>query len=154
MKRYVQLAVLFAIILFAQISCTSVAQFSNVSNKDWKLMEVRAGNDNIIFKRDMLAQESPKDVFTLRFDAERVSGVGCPNRYYAPYTLAEKHAIDIKPIAGTLMANLFEPEQLKEREFFKYLEKADKWNIVNKNLELRLTNNDGAEVVLVFSSAE
>ena len=162
MNRYVQLAVLFAATIFTQTSCVSnasnasgsrVPDFTDVRDKNWKLMEVRSGKD-IIFKRAMLTQESLKDVFTLRFDAERVNGAGYPNRYLAPYTLAEKQAINIQMIASTLMAALFEPEQLKEREFFTYLEKADQWNLVKGNLELRSTNDKGAQVVLVFALAD
>jgi heat shock protein HslJ len=180
MKRYVKLTWLFAIIIFMQTACasnagdagaTGGAKFSDVMDKDWKLMEVRAVEKvffktnngkidwfftprDIIFKRDMLAQESPKDVFTLRFDAERVSGAGCPNRYFAPYTLGEKQDININPMAATLMIALFEPEQLKEHEFFAYLEKVDYWNLVNGNLQLFSTNNEGATMLLVFSLAE
>jgi heat shock protein HslJ len=153
MNRYVQVAALLAAIIFLQTSCASSARvpdFSDVRDKDWKLMEIRTGKD-IIFQRSILTQESFKDIYTLRFDAERVSGAGCPNRYFAPYALAEKQAINIKPIAGTLMAALFEPEQLKEREFFAYLENADQWNLVKGNLELRSKNNEGAGVYLVFS---
>jgi len=162
MIRYVQLAALFAAIMSMQTACLSgagsagganVQNFSDVSGRNWKLMEVRAGKD-VIFQRSMLTPETPKDVFTLRFDSERVSGAGCPNRYFAPYTLAEKQAINIEPIAGTLMIALFEPEQLREREFFAYLENADQWNLVKGNLELRSVNDKGAAVSLVFSSAE
>jgi heat shock protein HslJ len=153
MNRYVKLTALFAIITFMQTACASAPDFSDVRDRNWKLMEVRAGKD-VIFQRSMLKQEVPVDVFTLRFDAERVSGTGCPNRYFSPYSLSEKQAIDIKPIAGTLMAALFEPEQLKEREFFTYLENADKWNVVRGNLELRSKNNEGATVFLVFSLAD
>jgi len=154
MNHYVQLAALFTVIISMQTACVSAPEFSDVRDRDWKLMEVRAGKDKIIFERGMLAQEGPKEYFTLRFDGERVSGTGCPNRYFAPYTLAEKQSIDIKPIAGTLMAALFEPEQLKEREFFSYLENADKWNIVKENLELYSKNEQGAQTVLVFSLAD
>jgi len=162
MIRYAKFAALFAIILSMQTACVSnasgaggarVSDFSDVRDRNWKLTQIRSGK-NIIFERSMLTQESLKDVFTLRFDAERISGAGCPNRYFAPYDLSEKQAINIKPIAGTLMLALFEPEQLKEREFFAYLEKADQWNIVKGNLELRSTNNDGKTVLLVFSSGD
>ena len=160
MIRYVQLAALCAAIIFLQTACASgasgasgarVSDFSDVKDKDWKLTEVRDVKKNVIFQRSMLKQEVPGVVFTLRFDAERVNGAGCPNRYFAPYTLAEKQAISIQPIASTLMLALSEPEQLKERDFFAYLEKADQWNLVNGNLELRSKNNEGAEVLLVFS---
>ena len=150
MNRYVQLAALFATIILMQTACVSAPEFTDVRDKDWKLMQVRAGKD-VIFERSMLTQESARDVFTLRFDSERVSGAGCPNRYFSPYALAEKQAISIQPIASTLMLALSEPEQLKERDFFNYLEKADKWNIVKGNLELRSTNSEGATVFLVFS---
>ncbi len=158
-----QFAVLFAAIIFTQTACASnagsatgatgarVPEFSDVRDKNWKLTEVRAGKNRVIFQRSMLKQEVPGDVFTLRFDEERANGVACPNRYFAPYELAEKQAIDIKPIAATLMLALFEPEQLKEGEFFTYLENTDQWNLVKGNLELRSKNNEGAEVFLVFS---
>jgi heat shock protein HslJ len=151
MNRYVQLAALFAAVIFTQTACASAPEFTDVRDKDWKLMEVRAGKDKIIFRRSMLSQQSIKDFYTLRFDAERVSGAGYPNRYFAPYDLAEKQAIDIKPIAATLMLAIMSPEQLKENEFFAYLEKADQWNLVKGNLELRSTNNEGKTVFLVFS---
>jgi heat shock protein HslJ len=157
MNRYVQLTALFAVIIFLQTSCASAPEFTDVRDKDWKLMEVRSrtesafGKNNVIFQRNMLTQEVPGDVFTLRFDSERVSGAGCPNRYFSPYTLGEKQAISIQPIASTLMLALSEPEQLKEREFFSYLEKANKWTIRKGNLKLYSTNNEGAVVYLVFS---
>jgi len=160
MNRYVKLIVLLALTMFMQTACASsadgarVGDFSDVRDKNWKLTEVRAGKNNVIFRRSMLTQENFKDIYTLRFDAERVNGAGCPNRYFAPYEVAEKQAINIKPIAATLMIALFEPEQLKESEYFAYLEKANQWNLVKGNLELRSKNNEGADVVLVFGSAD
>jgi len=153
MNRYVQLAAVFATSILLHTACVSAPEFTDVRDKDWKLMEVCAGKD-VIFQRSTLTQENFKDIYTLRFDAERASGTGCPNRYFSPYTLAEKQAISIQPIASTLMLALSEPEQLKEREFFSYLEKANKWNIRKGNLKLYSTNNEGAEVFLVFSLAD
>ena len=152
MIRYVQLAALFAAIIFTQTVCSGVPKFTDVRDKNWKLMEVRSGKD-IIFERGKLPQESPKDVFTLHFDAERVNGTGYPNKYFAPYTV-EKQAIDIEQIAGTLMAPLIEPEQLKEQEFYTYLVNADQWNLVKGKLELRSTNGEGKTVFLVFALAD
>jgi heat shock protein HslJ len=154
MNRYVPLAVLFAINILLQTACASAPEFTDVRDKNWKLMEVSAGKKNVIFQRSMLNQEVPGDVFTLRFDSERVSGAGYPNRYFSPYTLGEKQAIDIKPIAATLMLALSEPEQLKERDFFTYLENANKWTIRKGNLKLYSTNNEGAVVYLVFTLAD
>ena len=153
MNRYVQLAALFAAVIFTQTACSSAPGFTDVRDKDWKLMEVRTGKD-VIFQRSMLTQENLNNIYTLRFDMERASGAGCPNRYFSPYALAEKQAINIQPIASTLMLAMYEPEQLKEREFFSYLEKADQWNLVKGNLELRSTNGEGKTVLLVFSSGD
>jgi heat shock protein HslJ len=154
MIRYMQLAALFAAIIFTQTACASAPEFSDVRDKNWKLLEVRDEKKNVIFQRSMLKQDVPGDVFTLRFDAERVNGAGCPNRYFAPYTLGEKQAINIQPIASTLMLALSEPEQLKERDFFSYLEKADKWTIRKGDLKLYSTNNEGAVIYLIFSLAD
>jgi hypothetical protein len=157
MNCYVKLIALLALTIFFQIACAACAnipEFSDVRDKDWKLTEVRADNGNITFDRSTLVNEGFGDIFTLRFDAERINGVAAPNRYFAPYTLAEKQAIDIGPIAGTLMLAIHEPEKLKERDFFAYLENADKWNLAKGKLELRSTNDEGAAVFLVFVLAD
>jgi heat shock protein HslJ len=120
-------------------------------DKDWNLIAVRGGSENITFDRGKLAEEGFADIFTLRFDKERVNGVGAPNRFFAPYTLADKLGISIKTIAQTQMTPLREPEKLKEQEFFAYLQNASQWNIAEKKLELHSTDNDGAAVILVFA---
>jgi hypothetical protein len=53
---------------------------------------------------------------------------------------------------STLMAPLRELEELKEHEYYMYLQSATKWNLEKENLELYSKGEDGAEVVLVFAS--
>jgi len=137
-----------AVFIFA--ACASAPQFSTVMNRDWNLAEVRTKPENIIIERGKLAEKGFGDIFTLRFDAERVNGVGAPNRYFAPYTLDDKQGITIKTVAQTLMIAIHEPEELKELDYFVYLQNVTKWNIAKDNLELRSTGKDGAEAVLVF----
>jgi heat shock protein HslJ len=121
-------------------------------DKDWNLIAVRGSPENITFNRNKLVEEGFKDIFTLRFDKERVSGIGAPNHYFAPYTLPDnKQAITIKTIAQSQMAPLREPEYLKEHEFFAYLQNTTRWNIAGKNLELYTADKDGAAAVLVFA---
>ena len=133
-------------------ACAGTPNFSNVVDKDWKLIEVRGGSGNITFDRSKLEGEGFADIFTLRFDKERVNGVGAPNRYFAPYTRTDKkQGIAIKTIAQSQMAPLREPEYLKEQEFFAYLQNTTKWNIAKKTLELYSTGTDGAAMVLVFA---
>jgi hypothetical protein len=57
----------------------------------------------------------------------------------------------VQPIAGTLMAAIREPEKLKEREYFNYLQNAYKWNYVDKQFELYTKNAEGVEAVLVYA---
>ena len=150
MNCYVKITALLLIIIAMPVACSSTPQFSNVVDKDWKLIAVR-GPGNITFDRSKLAEENFADIFTLRFDKERVNGVGAPNRYFAPNTLADKQGISIKAIAQSQMAPLREPEKLKEQEFFAYLQNTTKWNMVKGNLELHSADNNGAATVLVFA---
>ncbi|MCL2879838.1 MAG: hypothetical protein FWF29_06310, partial [Treponema sp.] len=54
-------------------------------------------------------------------------------------------------IAGTMMAPLWEPEKLKEQDYFTYIQNAYKWSFTKDGtLELSSKNADGTEVVLVY----
>ena len=150
MNCYAKIMALLLIIIAMPFACTSAPKFSDVLDKDWKLIAVR-GAENINFNRGKLVEEEFPDIFTLRFDQERVNGVGAPNRFFAPYTLADKQGISIQTIAQSQMAPLREPEYLKEQDFFAYLQSATQWNIVKGGLELHSTDKDGAAAVLVFA---
>jgi heat shock protein HslJ len=143
MNRYVKIMTLLLTIITIPVSCSTVPKFSDVQDRDWKLVEIRINPESIIINES-------DDFFTLRFDMERVNGIGAPNRYFAPYLLADKQGIAIKAIAQTQMAALFEPEELKEHEFFIYLQNTRRWNLVRGNLELYTRGTDGTEAVLVF----
>ncbi|MDR0290153.1 MAG: META domain-containing protein [Treponema sp.] len=132
-------------------SCASTPQFSNVKDKNWELVELRNKSETIVFDRNKLSEDGFEKVFTLRFDEERIHGVGAPNQYSAPYTVTDKQAITIKPMISTLMAPLRELEELKEHEYYIYLQSAAKWNLEKGNLELYTKGEGGAEVVLIFA---
>ena len=149
MKKAFWILVVFLVICAA--SCKSAPNFADVSGKEWKLIEVQVKNNNIGFDRGALTTEGFGDIFTLTFDLERISGVGAPNRYVAPYTLDKNQAISIKTIAGTLMAPLRQPEKLKEHDYFKYLENSYKWDLSGGKLALLTKAEDGAEVKMIFS---
>jgi heat shock protein HslJ len=154
MDRYVKRTALWAAAVFILAACAGAPPFSDVMNKDWNLAEVRVKPENIIIERDKLKEEGFGDIFTLRVDAERVSGVGAPNRYFAPYTLADKQGITVKMVSQTMMLAIREPEKLKEHDYFAYLQNAAKWNMVKGNLELLSKAKDGAEAILVFAPAD
>jgi len=169
MNRYVKITVLLFLVLIAATACKcrtvssntanvdsqlsvtdNAGLFSDIIDKDWFLVAVRLDSETIELDREALA-ELFSAVFTLHFDAERVLGVAAPNRYFGPYTQADNMAVSIGPLAGTLMAALFEPEELKEHEYLTYLQNVYKWNIAGENLELYSKNEDGVEAVLVFN---
>jgi heat shock protein HslJ len=120
-------------------------------NKDWNLVELKSESGNIIFNRNKMAAEEIGNFFFLRFDSERVSGVGAPNRFFGNYTLLDNQALRINPLASTLMATFREPEELREYEYFKYLQNASKWNLNRGKLEIYSKKDDGSEAILVFA---
>jgi heat shock protein HslJ len=134
----------------ALAACAGTPNFSEVSGKEWKLIEVRTEPENIRFDRNKLIDEGFGDIFTLNFDAGQISGKGAPNRYVAPYELGANQSMSVKTPAGTLMAPIVEPEKLKEREFFIYVENIYKWDFRNGSLELLTKGLDGREAVMVF----
>ncbi|GHV14849.1 hypothetical protein FACS189491_11590 [Spirochaetia bacterium] len=126
--------------------------FTEAQGKEWKLLEIRISSEDIIFDRGELLSEGFGDVFTLKFEDDRVAGMAAPNRYFAPYELGQGQDLVIKNIAGTLMAPIREPEKLKEHGYFVYLQNTYRWNINKGNLELSTKGEDGREAVLVFTA--
>ena len=150
---------LFAITLIVVIPCMSCSSkpnapavsFSDVIEKEWKLIEVHIDGKNINFDRNALADDGFGELFTLTFDNQNLSGVGAPNRYSVPYTQEKDRALSVKLARSTLMASIREPEKLKEHDFFTYIQNVETWNLVDNNLELYSKTEAGAEVTLVFS---
>jgi len=142
---------LLVLVIVVIISCSSTPKFSDVTGKDWKLIEVNVNDRVILFDRDTLINEEAGEIFTFNFDAQNVSGTGAPNRYSGPYTLGANQAISLKPESSTTLAPLRQPEKLRENDFIIYLQNVYKWNLVEKNLELYSKTEDNAEVKMVFS---
>ena len=150
------------IIIFTTLSCAGGAaaqtagshgniritrNISEIQDRNWILEEARVNNIPVQIDRAFGGHE----IFTLRLETDRISGVGAPNRYFAPYTSGQNNTLSIGMIAGTLMAPLFEPEGLREHEYYAYLGNAESWDIVNGNLELYSRDVNGNPVVLIFN---
>jgi heat shock protein HslJ len=148
-----KLTALLSVLSIMHIACASTPSFSDVADRDWSLTGVRINSKSIDFNRGQLAEEGFGEIFTLRFDAERINGVAAPNRYFGPYTQGNKQSLTIKQVATTQMAALREPEKLKERDYLLYLQNTVKWNLKQDNLELYSKGEDGKEVILIFSQA-
>jgi len=146
---FVLAALVFASCAGGASAKESKAVFNDVLGKEWILLEVRTQGKTVSIDRNKLDAGFPNGAFTIKFEEDRVNGVGAPNRYFGPYTVSNK-TISIGTVASTMMLALFEPEELKEHEFFDYLSNAKRWDLQSGKLELYSTNSSGAETVLVF----
>jgi heat shock protein HslJ len=126
------------------------SSFNEAVDKEWRLAEVRTPSGPMGFSRAALEAEGMGDYYTLRFDKERLTGKGAPNRYTAPYQLGEGAAISIQAIAGTLMASFREPPGLQEREYYRCLEQVSRWDLEEDTLNLYTLNAAGESLVLVY----
>jgi len=124
--------------------------FSFIAGKDWKLIGVYINGEDTRFRRENLPRESAKNCFTLKFDSGTVSGTGAPNLFSAPYVSGDNNSVKILPMRSTLMAALFEPENLKEHEFYIYLQNVSAWELADEKLTLLSKTKDEQEVRLVF----
>jgi|GEM_PF-3119588 len=114
-----------------------------------KLVEVYINGIKTQYTRDAQIEEG--GWFVLSFNASTIHGVGAPNRYSAPVNPgADEESLRIGLIRSTLMAALFEPDALKEYDYFTYLQGTYRTAIVNNRMEFYSRLEDGREVRLVF----
>ena len=129
------------------------ARFGDVEGREWMLQELRRAAETIHIDREVDLYGFG-DIYTLRFEGGRASGMGAPNRFFGPYTVGGNRALrigsDNGAMASTLMMALVEPEGLREHEYFAYLSRVTRWDLREGNLELFSTSEDGSNAVLVF----
>jgi len=123
--------------------------FSDVIGVEWKLTEVSINGTATPFSRNTLSNNF-SDSFTLTFNGEMLSGRGAPNLYSAPYTLGGNRSISTLIMRSTLMAAIFEPEHLKEHDFYIYMQYIHSWRLSGEILELSSLLDDSREVILIF----
>jgi len=128
----------------------NMSNASDLINKEWKLIEVYIGGIKTKFTRNGLPDQ-PNTLFTINFDGKTVYGIGAPNRYSAPYKTENNQNISIMMMRSTLMASIFEPENLTEHDFYAYVKNSYSWRIINSQLELITKTEDGREARLVFA---
>ena len=126
--------------------------FRDMEGKEWSLSEVREGGKTVLMDRKALEADNMGGVYTISFQEGRLSGMGAPNRYFAPYTSGGNRTLTIGNVASTLMLAFREPEGLKENEYFNYLSNVTRWDLSQGKLELHSTDSNRAEAVLIFTS--
>jgi heat shock protein HslJ len=128
---------------------TTQADASSIGGKEWKLMELRKDNEVTVIDRKKLESDGFGDIFTISF-GEQVTGKAAPNRFTAPYQAGANNALTIQAPAATLMASIYDPERIHEKDYFEYLINIKSWKLVQGMLELYSSDSDGKETVLVY----
>jgi len=150
-------AVMFPSGVFGAPAHDSGTTFKDAEDKEWILSDVRSAGKTIHMDRQKLEADNLGGVYTAVFRKEqnsaesRLSGMGAPNRYFAPYTAGSNRTLRIGLIAGTMMLAFREPGDLKEGEFFALLSKVTRWDLREGKLELYSSGGDGAETTLIFA---
>ena len=156
MRRFFTLVIILASLVFIPIVYGAPARdggatFGDVEGKEWILLELRSAGETVAMDRQRLEADGMGGVYTVGFQEERPSGMGAPNRYFGPYSSGANRSLSIGNIASTMMFSFREPEGLRESEYFDYLSKVTRWDLLEGKLELYSSNAEGAEAVLVFT---
>jgi heat shock protein HslJ len=130
---------------------STAAIVNAIGGKEWKLAELRKGNVSTVIDRKKLESDGFGDLFTINF-ADRVSGKGAPNRFSAPYQVGANNALTISQPVSTLMAAIYDPERIREKEYFQYLINVKSWKLNSNKLELYTSDSAGKETVLVYGN--
>jgi heat shock protein HslJ len=120
--------------------------FGRVQRLDWNLTEVRTGSSTVIIDRT----KAQREIYSIRFQEDRIRGRGADNLYFAPYIAGANNSLSIRRIASTFMAPIFEMENFSEYEYFRYLEKAYRWEFHDWKLKLYTYDKNNREAILEF----
>jgi heat shock protein HslJ len=129
-----------------------VVDFSSLMEKDWVLTEIRKPGGGAVLDRAAMEADGLGSAFTLRFEAERVSGQALPNRYFGPYH-RDGHNLSLGELASTLMASLLPWDGPTETEYLGLLRGVQSWAWDQGKLVLTATT-EGQGAVLIFSLPE
>jgi heat shock protein HslJ len=121
-----------------------------IGGKEWKLVELKTSTKSFKIDRKKLEADGYGDLFTFSINGERVSGRAAPNRYTAGFKTGDNNALTILAPASTLMASIYDPQGIREREYFDYLIRVKRWSLNQGKLELHTADGEGKEAVLIY----
>lgn len=124
--------------------------FDEITNIIWELSEIRISYGKMELDRAAMAANGIGDVFIFQFTEEGINGKAAPNRYFSTYELRNGHDFLLRPIVSTFMAANINIGGLIETEYYRYLQRANHWEIVKGGLELLSTGQNDEEVTLRF----
>jgi len=120
--------------------------FSRIQRIDWNLAEVKNTSGTIVIDRTNVQRE----IYSIRFQEDRIRGRGADNMYSAPYIAGANNSLSIKRVANTYMVPIFEKANFREDEFFRHLERVYRWEFQDWKLKLHTYDKDNGEVILEF----
>jgi hypothetical protein len=156
-KQMKKFMITIAFVLFVPVTFSFACEegyyqvnISDIQGKNWHLTEVKRGYDVIaaIDRTDV-----PRDIYTIRFEADRLAGVGAPNTYFAAYSIGEDYDLSIWGVSSTRVSPIFQMKAFSENEYFKCLKSTAVWYRLGENLVL-YTYPEGDydnPIILVFS---
>ena len=121
--------------------------FSEVQGRCWNLAEVK--NKSVAINIDR--SKAPIDIYTIKFESDHLTGTGAVNFYSASYAAREDHMLSIIGFARIRDDTLYEMDNFTEYEYFRHLQRVNRWNIRNGKLELHTYDDKGTGVILTFS---
>ena len=122
------------------------AAFSEVRGRYWNLTEVKTKSAVINIDRT----NAPTDIYTVRFEAAHLTGTGAINFFSAAYAARENHTISIVGFGRICNDTLYETEKFTEYEYFRHLQRANRWELHDGELDLHTCDENGTGVMLVF----
>ena len=121
--------------------------FSEVRGRRWNLTEVKNMSASINIDR----ANAPIDMYTIKFESAHLIGSGAVNFYSASYVARNNHTLSIIRFGRIRSDTLYEMENFTEREYFRHLQRVNRWDFRGGKLELHTYDEYGARVVLIFS---
>jgi heat shock protein HslJ len=123
--------------------------FEDILEKVWRLAAIKIGYGSIQLDRAAMKTAGIDETYVLQFKEEGINGKALFNYYFAPFVKHEGKEVAFRQIVGTRMASpgTINAGGLGEEEYYWYLQRVMRWNIVNDRLELY--TGDG-EITLYF----
>jgi len=121
--------------------------FCEVQGRHWNLTEVKNKSTSINIDRT----RAPTDIYSIKFELTHLIGMGAVNFYSAGYVARENHTLSIIRFASIRNDTLYETENFTEYEYFRHLQRVNRWDLCDGKLELHTYNENGIRAILVFS---
>jgi hypothetical protein len=132
-----------------RVAQAAPVSFNEIKDIVWELYEIRISYGRTELNRQAMADNGLGDVFILQFTEEGINGKAAPNRYFSTYELMYDHDFRLRPIISTLMAADINIGGLMENEYYWYLQRTVRWEIINNGLEL-YTGSPNENITLRF----